>query len=167
MIVGGYDVAAVPEISYGLQRGGVARVLSRLAMRSAARVVPFSAAALRETRENAGIPERAIALIPLGVADAGPVPTGPRDIVLTVARVDAENLHRKGLLDVARTARLLTCETVIAGEIADERVAQTLREVAGPMLRLVGRVTDAELLALQARAFAYLQLSRHDGFGLA
>ncbi len=167
VIVGGYDVAAMPEISYGLQRGGVPQALSRLAMRSAVKVVPFSAAALRETRDNARVPERTITLIPLGIADAGPVPKGPRDIVLTVARIDAENLARKGLLDVARTARLLPCETVIVGEIADEQAAQTLREAAGPMLRLVGRLTPAELLSFQARAVAYLQLSRHEGFGLA
>lgn len=167
VIVGGYDVAAVEEIGYGLQRGGAARLLSRLAMRLAVRVLPFSASALREARENAGVPAGKLVLVPLGVADAGPVPDGARDILLTVATVDRENAVRKGLFDVARTARSTGRRTVIAGEIADPVTARELRELGGPSIELPGRVGDAELAALYARAVAYLQLSRHEGFGLA
>ncbi|HET7700136.1 MAG TPA: glycosyltransferase [Candidatus Limnocylindria bacterium] len=168
VIVGGYDVAAMPEIGYGLQRGGASRALSRLALRAAARVVPFSRAALGEARANAGVPEGKLALVPLGVADTGAVPLGTRDIALSVARVDESNLTRKGLDETARTARLLApAETVIAGEIADAAVAARLRALGGSTLRLAGRVSDAELAALYARAAAYLQLSRHEGFGMS
>lgn len=168
VVVGGYDVAALPEIGYGLQLGGPARALSRLALHAAIRVLPFSRAAFLEAQRNAGVPIAKLVLIPLGIPDAGPLPEVPRAIALTVGRVDAANLERKGLLDFARASRFLPeREVVIAGEIADEGAARTLREAGGPGLRLTGRVSDQELRQLYARAVAYVQLSRHEGFGLA
>src|SRR5262249_10491095 len=38
LVVGGYDVADMPEINYGHQRGGLKRWVSRRAMRSATRL---------------------------------------------------------------------------------------------------------------------------------
>ena len=42
LIIGGYDVADIPEIEYGHQRGGMKRWLSRRTMRSASCLVATS-----------------------------------------------------------------------------------------------------------------------------
>lgn len=167
VVTGGYDVAAVPEIGYGLQRGGLGRVLSRLVLRSAVRVLPFSHAAAAETIRNGGAPKASVEVVPLGV----PVPTvapAPRErMVMTVATIDRASAVRKGLSLYADTAALVPDITfLVVGAIADPAIAAELRSRA-PNIRLVGTLTDTALAATYARAAAYLQLSVHEGFGMA
>src|SRR6266404_1054189 len=53
LIVGGYDVANLPRIGYGHQRGGLKKWVSRWTMRCATRIVTISHYSKRETTGNA------------------------------------------------------------------------------------------------------------------
>ena len=55
LIFGGFDTAAMPEIGYGSQRGGVRRGLVRSTAKLATRLVTNSESSLREIAENVGI----------------------------------------------------------------------------------------------------------------
>ncbi len=168
LVVGGYDTANLPDISYGSQRGGIKRWVARTAMNSATRIIVNSHAAREETIKNAGIhPDRIIGIYH-GFAPTEFNRTSHKEkLVLTVANVDRGNLQRKGLEPFVRAARLIPeWEFVIIGAWRDDAIRQ-LQALASPNLRFTGWVSEDQLRDYFSRAAVYVQASRHEGFGLA
>ena len=166
LIVGGFDTAAVPEIGYGYQSGGIARPLSRWIMRRAQRLMTNSEYSRVELLRNAGLTAE---VVHHGVPDlAGATPEGERErLALTVSNVATISLERKGLRAfVDAAAHAPDVSFVLAGAWVDDAVDE-LRSRAGPNVTFTGRVSDEELAHLYRTAAAYVQASRHEGFGLA
>jgi glycosyltransferase involved in cell wall biosynthesis len=169
-IVGGFDTANMPDIGFGHQRGGVRRWASRWMMRRATVLVTNSEYSRSEIAANTPIPPADVTVVHHGVPD----PFGPLDesrprerLALNVGAVDAGTLIQKGQLPFVEAAHLLPdVRFVLAGKWLDDAVDR-LRALAGPNVELVGWVSDEELRDLYARAGAYVQPSRHEGFGLA
>lgn len=165
LIVGGFDTAAMPEIGYGFQQGGVRRLLARACMRLATRLMTNSEYSRGELRRNAGFDAT---VVHHGVPDPfGAVPEGPRDrIAVTVSNVARIALERKGLRPfVDAAAHLPEVEFVLVGAWTDDAAA-LLRRRATANVGLTGRLPDEELDALLRRAAVYVQASRHEGFGM-
>lgn len=168
VVVGGYDVANLPEAGYGSQRGGWRKRLANTTMTNADRLIAFSNSARDETIRNAGIHPDKVDMIYLGVE---PYPPGTFDarepMVLTVGGVWHENLLRKGLLPFVQAARLLpNVQFVLAGKWYDDSV-ETLRAAAGSNVTLAGYVSDDTLTGYFQQASVYVQASQHEGFGLS
>jgi glycosyltransferase involved in cell wall biosynthesis len=166
LIVGGFDTASVPEIGYGYQQGGVRRVLARVCMRLAARLLTNSEYSREELRQNTGFDAT---VVRHGVPDPfGSLPDGDRaSVVLTVSNVARLSLERKGLrpfVDAAGYAPEL--EFLLVGDWVDD-AADVLRARAAPNVRLTGRLSDEALDAEYRRAAVYVQASRHEGFGMS
>src|SRR5207344_2235952 len=106
LIIGGYDLANMPEIGYGHQEGGLKKWVSRWNMRLATSLVTNSEYSRDEALRNAGVSE--VSVIHHGVPDSfGALPPGRRaPIALTVGNVDHANLRRKGLEPFVRAAAL-------------------------------------------------------------
>ena len=98
LVIGGYDVANIPEIGYGHQRGGMKRWLSRRTMRSAGCLITNSGYSQEEAVRNAGFAKEQVRAVYHGVPDPfNALPPGPRArMALTVGNVDRSNLQRKG-----------------------------------------------------------------------
>jgi glycosyltransferase involved in cell wall biosynthesis len=166
LIVGGFDTAAMPEIGYGYQQGGIRRVLARTCMRLATRLVTNSAYSRDELRRNAGFEAT---VVHHGVPDPfGSLPDGRRDhVALTVSNVGRLSLERKGLRPFVETgAHVPEVELLLVGRWLDD-AAELLRAGAAPNVRLAGAVSDEELDGLYRRASVYVQASRHEGFGMS
>jgi glycosyltransferase involved in cell wall biosynthesis len=166
IIVGGFDTAALPEIGYGYQSGGIARPLSRWIMGRATRLMTNSEYSRRELLRNAGLTAE---VVHHGVPDlARPAAGGERArLALTVSNVAAISLERKGLRAfVDAAAHAPDVSFVLAGAWVDDAVDE-LRSRAGPNVTFAGHVSDEELAHLYRTAAAYVQASRHEGFGLA
>jgi len=169
LIVGGYDVAKMPEIGYGHQRGGLKKWMSRRTMRFANRLNTISLYSRDEAIRNAAIPGERISASYLGVPDQfGSLPSGPRArMALTVGNVDRDNLQRKGHEPFVRAAALVPdVNFVLVGNWKDDAI-QYLRSIATPNVTFAGRVSNDELLACYRRAAVYVQASLHEGFGLS
>jgi len=169
LIVGGYDVAKMPEIGYGHQRGGLKKWMSRRTMRFANRLNTISLYSRDEAIRNAAIPGERISASYLGVPDQfGSLPSGPRArMALTVGNVDRDNLQRKGHEPFVRAAALVPdVNFVLVGNWKDDAI-QYLRSIATPNVTFAGRVSNDELLAYYRRAAVYVQASLHEGFGLS
>jgi glycosyltransferase involved in cell wall biosynthesis len=169
LIVGGFDTANEPEISYGYQQGGGRARLSRWIMRRADLLATNSAYSREEIERNTGIPRDRVTVMHHGVPDPfGALPEKPPDpLALTVGNVDRPNLERKGLRAFAEAAAALPeVKFVVAGRFVDD-AGERLRAQAPPNLRLAGWMEDDQLLGLYRRAAVYVQASRHEGFGVS
>jgi glycosyltransferase involved in cell wall biosynthesis len=169
LVIGGYDLANIPEIGYGHQRGGMKRWLSRRTMHSASCLITNSGYSQQEAVRNAGLAQSEVNAIYHGVPDPfGALPQGPRArMALTVGNVDRSNLLRKGHEAFVRTAALLPdVEFVLAGAARDD-ASDYLRTIATPNVTLTGRLSDEVLNDYYRKASVYVQTSRHEGFGLS
>jgi len=169
LVVGGYDVANMPEIGYGHQRGGARKWVSRSTMRLANQLITNSNYSLAEVVRNADVPREKVCVSYHGVPDRlGSLPPGPRKrLALTVGNVDRDNLQRKGLEPFVRAATLLPhVDFVLVGDWKDDAI-ERLRTIATPNVSFPGRVSSEALLDYYASASLYVQASRHEGFGMS
>ena len=169
LIVGGYDVAKMPEIGYGHQRGGLKKWVSRRTMRFANRLTTISLYSRDEAIRNAAIPKEQVSATYLGVPDQfGSLPQAPRArMALTVGNVDRDNLRRKGHEPFVRAAALLPdVNFVLVGNWKDDAI-EHLRSIATPNVSFTGRVSKDVLLDYYRQAAVYVQASLHEGFGLS
>jgi glycosyltransferase involved in cell wall biosynthesis len=167
VITGGYDVAATDD-GYGMQHGGIRRLVARWSLRRATRLMANSESGAREARRAAG--ERAkIDVVHHGIPDlVGARPAGERAGALTVGAIDGPNLIRKGLLPFVEAAAQLPDEPfVLVGKAFEEAAERRLREAAGANVEFTGFVDDDELARRYASAAVYVQASTHEGFGMA
>jgi glycosyltransferase involved in cell wall biosynthesis len=169
LVVGGYDVANMPQIGYGHQRGGLKKWVSRWTMRLATRLITFSNYSGGEAERNASISQEQVSTIYIGVPDPFvSLPQGQRGrIALTVGNVDRSNLLRKGHEAFVRTAALMPdVSFVLAGAWQDSAVDH-LRAIATPNVTLTGWLSEEALGDYYRRASVYVQPSLHEGFGLS
>ena len=169
-IVGGFDTANMSDIGYGHQQGGLRRWASRWIMRRATRLVTNSEYSRSEIAANTPFGPEDVTVVHHGVPD----PFGPIDetrqrerLALNVGAVDAGTLVQKGQLPFVMAARELPdVKFVLAGKWLDDSIDK-LRAVAPPNVEFTGWLSDEDLTDLYERATAYVQPSRHEGFGLA
>src|SRR5919202_6185534 len=159
LIVGGFDTANLPDIGYGYQQGGATRRLARWVIRSATTLVTNSEYTRDEVVRNVDVPAERITVVYHGVPDVfGELPDVNREpIALTVANVAWLTFERKGLRAFVQAARLAPeVRFVLVGGWADG-AARLLRDLGGPNVELVGRVSDDELANWYRRASVYVQ----------
>jgi glycosyltransferase involved in cell wall biosynthesis len=168
LIVGGFDTAAMPDIGYGYQQGGLRRWASRWIMRRAGRLITNSRYSLSEIERNTPIPPGRVTVVHHGVPDPfGEAPASKERLALTVGAIDHGTLIQKGQLPFVRAAgELPDVSFVFAGKWLDDAVEQ-LRAEAPENVELAGWVSEDQLHDLYRRAAVYVQASRHEGFGLA
>jgi glycosyltransferase involved in cell wall biosynthesis len=167
MVIGGFDTANMPDISYGHQRGGLRRHASRWIFRRATRLVTNSSYSLSEIERNTPIPPERVTVVHHGVPDPfGEEPGTKERTALTVGAIDRTTLVQKGQLPFVQAARELPdVRFVFAGKWLDDAVEE-LRAVA-PNVEFTGWLSDEDLHAAYRSAAVYVQASRHEGFGLA
>ncbi len=169
VISGGYDVADVPGIGYGHQRGGLRKWVSRKVLNSATVVAAFSKYSADEVVRNADIHHSNVIVVYLGVPDSQiwARPSHKVRDVLTVGNVSRSNLERKGLRIFAQASRLVPdIRFIVAGKTLDGSEVE-LRSTGAENLLVTGWLPRRDLDALMARCSVYAQVSRHEGFGLA
>lgn len=168
LVIGGYDVANLPEADYGHQRGGMKKWVSRTAMGSADILFPFSKYSQWEAEHHAKIPAKKMRMAYLGVPDPfGELPQTPKErMALTVGNVEFPNLKRKGIEPFVRAAAFLPdVQFVVVGKWTDNSI-EYLKSIAASNVTFTGRVSDEELLEYYRRASVYVQASLHEGFGM-
>lgn len=169
MVIGGFDVANMPDIGYGHQRGGLRMHASRWIFRRASRLITNSEYSLAEIERNTPVPPSRVTVVHHGVPDPfGELPVAESEGgALTVGAVDSSTLLQKGQLPFVEAAALLPDVPFrLAGGWLDDAV-ERLRAAAGPNVELTGWLSDEDLRDAYRRAAVYVQASRHEGFGLA
>lgn len=167
VVAGGYDVAAVQEIGYGLMLEPRSRWMGRLTLRLAHRVLCLSQYAAGEVRRWAPRARASVAYLGLSV-EGYPVGDAPRRQVVTIGAVSNDYLDRKGLVTFAQASRALPdVAFILVGKHVEASAVARLRELGGDNLTLTGYLPEPDLKRVLRESAVYAQLSLHEGFGYA
>jgi len=168
LVIGGYDIAKMPEIGYGHQCGGLKKWVSRATIRMARFLITNSKFSQAEANLNAASGHSRLHVVYHGIPDEfGGLSAAPRErMALTVATVNRATLSRKGIESFVHAAALLPhVRFVVAGRCKD-RSSEYLRSLATPNVESTGWLDDLTLTQYYRRASVYVQASRHEGFGM-
>jgi glycosyltransferase involved in cell wall biosynthesis len=169
LVVGGFDVANMPEIGYGYQQGGLRKWASRWIVRRASRLVTNSYYSRREIERNIGLSPDDVAVIHHGVPDPfGELPSCEREsVALTVGFLARTTLERKGhRVFVETAARLPEVRFEFAGEWLDDSIDR-LRAIASDNVVFTSLLGRKDFGDVYTRASVYVQPSRHESFGMS
>jgi len=167
VIVGGFDVARLPEINYGAMRTPRGEAKVRTILSNAAHV--FALSEFLRGSVHSVAPDVPIEALHLGF-DPAEYPPGPelseRRGVCTIGDVTESNLLRKGIADVVEVARYLDDTPVhVIGRLSPS--LSTLVSAAPDNVTFLDYVPKGTLIDILHGSKVYLQLSRHEGFGSA
>ena len=167
IVTGGYDVANVPEIDYGLPRRKILRHFARFALKRADLTLPFSKSALGDLRRFVR-PKRAEVLYCGCKVSAEEKPSGKRkNQVVTAGLIGRSSSRRKGHFEFLETARQLPDGSfLLVGKAKDETLGE-LKRKAPPNVEFTGFLDDDRYERVYMESKVYLQLSRHEGFGVS
>jgi len=168
VVVGGVDAAKRSDLEYGVHLDPRMGPRSRYALAHTDRVLVVDDFLREEIHRNTGINRPEIVTVPLGFdTDRFRPGGGPRTNVLTVGIVDDVNLRRKGLETFVRAARHAPdLPFVLVGARPNDATAR-LRAEAPSNVRILGRLSDEELLQEFQRARVYVQVSEYEGLPTA
>ena len=165
IVVGGYEVAYVPEIRYGGLLSPMSRIRMRFILLNASRVLVVSKSSRNEAQRFLKSPN--IRLVHNGIDVERFQPQGERNnAVITVGSISEITLMRKGLKTFVEASRLLPDVPFLLIGKHDQSVNK-LKEIAGPNVTFTGYVSDEELLSHYQTSKVYCQLSAHEGFGVS
>lgn len=166
VVVGGYDVAYIPEINYGAFTNFKERIPAKYVLKKADLVLPFSNFSKNEVLKWSK--PRNMQVVYLGVDTSEFKPKGNKEhIAITVGGIKKSNLKRKGIEIFVKAARHLPgILFIVIGELCDDSI-EYLRSIAGSNVVFTGFVADEELIRWYQRAKVYVQSSNHEGFGVA
>lgn len=164
VIVGGYEVADVPEIGYGSMSSPWYAPVVKFVLNQADRVLTVAESLKQDAIFNAGVSGENIKTIPECYDPEFWKCEGVKEeMVLTVAHIKAVTVKRKGLQTFVEAARHLpNAKFVLIGPHLDNSV-DYLKSIAPPNVEFPGLIPSEELPRWYSRAKVYCQLSRYEG----
>jgi len=164
VVIGGYEVAKVPEIGHGSLLDPKKARMVRYILERATLVLPVDESLKEDAMKNLGVDGRNIRTVHTGHDRERFKPSGPKeDMVLTVGFVDRVTVRRKGLdVFVQAAGYLPDVKFVLVGSSNDGSL-DSLRASAPPNVEFAGFVPYDRLPAYYQRAKVYCQLSMYEG----
>jgi glycosyltransferase involved in cell wall biosynthesis len=165
VVVGGYEVAKVPEIGLGAMLNPKSARRVEFILEKADKILAVSEFNKKEIFKYTD--SKNVKLVYHGVDYNYFIPKGTKeDLAITVGYVKNHNLKRKGLESFVRSAKYLPdVKFVLIGEHLDDSISY-LKSIATQNVEFTGFVSDKELIKWYQRAKVYCQLSLHEAFGV-
>ncbi|MFC1907292.1 glycosyltransferase family 4 protein [Chloroflexota bacterium] len=166
VIIGGYEVAKIQEIGYGLLVYPIIPHMVRFVLKNADRVLLVDDSLKENIIKNTGVSGTYIKTIPTGYDEQIWKPSRKKkeDLVITVASVASENRMRvKGVETFVRVAeRLPTVKFTLIGS-CNSKCMNYLKSIAPANVELAGFIPNRELPQWYSKAKVYCQLSKYEG----
>lgn len=166
VVVGGYEVAKMPEIGYGSMLDPKKAKTVRYVLKSATKVLAVSGFSQEQIRAVSDADN--VELVYNGVDTGTFIPSASKsDLVLTVGLVNRNTVPLKGFRTfIACAARFPDVRFVVVGLCPDNAVDE-LKAVAPKNVEFTGLLPQGELREIFAKAKVYCQLSMHESFGMS
>ena len=164
VIVGGYEVAKVPEIAYGAMLNPMYAQVVRFVLKHADRVLTTAESLREDAIINARVHGRNIKTVPECYDSEFWKPCGEKqDVVMTVAHIKDSVVKRKGLETFVKAANYLPeAKFILIGPDEDGSVKR-LKSIAPSNVEFPGFIPETELPKWYSNAKVYCQLSRYEG----
>jgi glycosyltransferase involved in cell wall biosynthesis len=165
--VGGWEVARVLEIRYGLSFTPLAPIV-RYTLNHADLVLVVDESLKTQAIENIGAGGSNIRTVPIGCDYEMFKPAGKKEaIALTVGMVGDDGPRRKGIDIFMKASKYLPdVKFIWIGGPVDESTKE-LRALGGDNVDSMGRIPSEELLSIFQKSKVYCQLSLHEGLPAA
>jgi len=168
VVIGGYEVAHVPDISYGGTLNTFLKKKISWIIHHADVVLSVSNASRNELIQNYGYKKSILVYNGVEIEKFYVNSHTPKeDIVITVGGVTLSNLNRKGIETFVKAAAYLPEITFYVIGKADEAAFEHLQKIATKNVVLVGFASDEELIRFYHKAKVYVQVSCHEAFGVS
>jgi len=164
VVVGGYEVARIPEIRYGLVLSPVKSRILKYVLRRANRVLTVDESLKWDAIRNVGVDGKNITTVPNGFDPEKFSFKGEKENMVLTAYLCStwERARLKGLDTFVRTAEYLPhLQFVIVG-ISDP-ILKDLRRMASSNVTFIPPVEEDDLIPYFRRAKVYCQLSMREG----
>jgi len=173
VVTGGYDVAGVKELHYGLMLNPVYKRMVRYVLLKAKKILAVSDFNKSEIKWHLDMND---AVVSYNSVDCERFKPGGEktNVVLTVGAVNEENWFRKGisrfveLAEFSEHCKPLDTQFIVVGKISDEmkeRVSEMQKRT--PYLLFTGFLSDDDLLRMYQKAKVYCQFSEYESFGVS
>ena len=166
VVIGGYEVADVPEIGYGAMIDPKSARKVKYVLENADKILSVSKFNKNEILKYTS--SENVELVYNGVNCDEFKPNDPKDdnLVITVGYVDDLVIKRKGFEVFVKAAKYLpNVKFVLIGKHRDGSI-EHLKSVAPPNVEFTGFVSDEELLGWYQKTKVYCQLSMYESFGM-
>ena len=174
IIAGGFDVASVPKINYGAMIGGSRKQIGNWILSNATKVISVSKSNLNDILKNTTIKCSKIELIYNAVPEIPNLKFEKKRQVLSVGEINKETFYRKGLDRYIAVAKsLIDVNFYHIGKWTDTKgnldrsYFNYVKSIAPKNIIFLGYVSDDELIEYYKSSKVYIQLSRHEAFGVS
>ncbi|MBN2018288.1 MAG: glycosyltransferase [Candidatus Cloacimonetes bacterium] len=168
LVVGGYEVANEPQISYGGAFSPKLKSKISWIIRHADVVLSVSEASKNELIQNYGYTQSILVYNGVETEKFLVDSVIPKEnIAITVGAVTSSNLSRKGIETFVKAAAYLPGIPFYVIGKADEATLQYLKKIATENVIFTGYVIEEELIRFYQKARVYVQVSGHEGFGIS
>ena len=173
IIAGGYDVANVRNIGYGAMQKTPRKIIGRWILSKAKRIIAVSKSNKNEIMINGRVYEKKVALI-YNAIKINSYSANKKKQILTVGEINEETILRKGLDRFLAIAREFpNIEFIHIGKWTDkkgrpcDKTIKKIRKISPSNITFLGFVKKNILEQYYYDSMIYLQLSRHEAFGLS
>ena len=175
IIAGGFDVANVPKINYGAMRGKSRAKLGKWLLSRAHSVIAVSKSNRQEIIENGNVAPKKVSLIYNAIPETKiTYARGKKNQVLTVGAINEETYLRKGLDRFIEIAKIMpTIRFIHIGKWTDKKgksnreTIDYVKSISPSNIKYIGFVKKNILEKYYSESKIYLQLSRHEAFGVS
>ena len=170
VVVGGYEVAHVPEINYGLMISPKSARMVKFVLKNADKVLPVSKFHENEVLKY-GTSDNIISVYNGVDCDIFKPKSNKKDsvrddLVIFVGGISERYIKIKGIETFVRSAKYLPhVQFVVAGEYFDDSM-EYLSSIATQNVEFLGHVPHEDLPKWYQKAKVYCQLSLFESFGL-
>ena len=169
VVIGGYEVAKIPEINYGGALIRTSRFNVNFILKYADKILAVSQNTYKEILKNyhpKSIDKIRVVYNGIDIIKFTPSKS-KKKLIITVGFIKKSNLQRKGLETFVKAASLLPDEKfVLIGKYRDNSI-DYLKSIATSNVTFTGFVSDEMLLDYFQNAKVYVQVSAHEGFGIS
>lgn len=170
VITGGYDIAYVPSIQWGEMQSWWKRIFQQFTLARVDRIFPFSSFSRSDVIKYA--PNDKVCAVYLGIDTQRFVPCGEKEnlVVTTCIEINYSTIIQKGLHTFVECARQLPeMKFLVIGRNAkNDSIAESFLSLAPQNVQFTRRyISNEELVSSYQRARVYVQVSAHEGFGIA
>ena len=167
VVVGGWEVAKVPEIKYGCMTSKVYAPIVKFVLRNADIVLPVSNFTKNEVLRWTKPKQIKLVYNGIDVNEFKPKGEMKDKLVITVGGINRSNLKRKGIETFVKSAKFVPdANFVVIGKFMDDSI-DYLKSIASPNVEFTGFVSDEDLIKWYQRAKVICQLSYYEAFGLS